>query len=112
MIEKIVEAEDDQISKIAVSLRDTWSVQYLAPLHCTGEPAFAILKETFGDHYIYAGLGTTVVLGSNITVKAEAGQPNKYAMDQEDLRSYREAMMSGPLRAFLGGGKHLAEARQ
>ncbi|HEX4826729.1 MAG TPA: MBL fold metallo-hydrolase, partial [Xanthobacteraceae bacterium] len=108
----LLPAKDDQISSIALSLRDNWSVRYLAPVHCTGEPAFAILKETFGDRYIYAGLGTTVLLGPKVTVKAEAGQPNKKAMDEEDLRSYREAMMRGPLRGLLGGDKRLARARQ
>ena len=90
------------ITRIALSLREAWSVHYIAPGHCTGEPAFAILKEIFGDHYIYAGLGTTVLLGQKVTVKAEAGQPNKEAMDGEDLRSYRDALMGGPLRALLG----------
>ena len=32
--------------------------------------------------------------------------PNRQAMDTEDLRSYREAMMEGPLRALLDGNKH------
>ena len=82
------------------------------PVHCTGEPAFAILKETFGDRYIYAGLGTTLLLGPKVTVKAEAGQPNKSAMDQEDLSGYREAMMRGPLRAFFAGDRRLARAQQ
>jgi len=108
----LLPAKDDQISSIALSLRDNWSVRYLAPVHCTGEPAFAILKETFGDSYIYAGLGTTVLLGPKVTVKAEAGQPNKKAMDEEDLRGYREAMTRGPLRAFLGRDNRLARAQQ
>jgi hypothetical protein len=108
----LLPAKDDQINSIALSLRDSWGVRYLAPVHCTGEPAFAILKETFGDHYVYAGLGTTVLLGPKITVKAEAGQPNKEAMDEEDLRSYRDAMLRGPLRALLGGDRRLARAQR
>jgi 7,8-dihydropterin-6-yl-methyl-4-(beta-D-ribofuranosyl)aminobenzene 5'-phosphate synthase len=108
----LLPAKDDQISSIAVSLRDNWSVRYLAPTHCTGEPAFAILKEAFGDRYIYAGLGTTVLLGPKITVKAEAGQPNKNAMDEDDLRSYREALTRGPLRAFFGADGRLARLHQ
>ena len=89
----LLPAKDDQITGIAVALRDTWGVRYIAPVHCTGEPAFAISKETFRDYYVYAGLGTTVLLGPKVTVKAEAGQPDKYAMDEEDLRTYREAMV-------------------
>jgi 7,8-dihydropterin-6-yl-methyl-4-(beta-D-ribofuranosyl)aminobenzene 5'-phosphate synthase len=85
-------------------------VRFIAPAHCTGEPAFAILKESFGDRYVYAGLGTTVLLGPKVTVKADAGQPNKRAMDAEDLRSYREALTQGPLGAPLGGAKRLAGA--
>ena len=44
-------------------------------------------------------------------MKAEAGEPNKDAMDEEDLRSYRDAMVRGPLRALLGGDKRLARAK-
>src|SRR5436190_16771366 len=81
----LLPANDAQIRTIAASLRDNWNVRFIAPVHCTGEPAFAILKESFGDRYVYAGLGTTVLLGPKVTVKAEAGQPNKQAMDAEDL---------------------------
>jgi 7,8-dihydropterin-6-yl-methyl-4-(beta-D-ribofuranosyl)aminobenzene 5'-phosphate synthase len=108
----LLPAKDDQISSIAASLRNNWNVRYIAPVHCTGEPAFAILKERFGDRYIYAGLGSTVLLGTKVTVKAEAGQPSKAAMDEEDLRSYREAIMRGPLRPLLGGGKGLVRLQQ
>jgi 7,8-dihydropterin-6-yl-methyl-4-(beta-D-ribofuranosyl)aminobenzene 5'-phosphate synthase len=108
----LLPAKDDQIATIAASLRDNLGVRFIAPVHCTGEPAFAILKESFGDRYVYAGLGTTVLLGPKVTVKAEAGQPTRNAMDEEDLRSYREATMQGPLRALLGGHKRLAGAPQ
>jgi 7,8-dihydropterin-6-yl-methyl-4-(beta-D-ribofuranosyl)aminobenzene 5'-phosphate synthase len=108
----LLPANDGQISTIAASLRDGLSVHFIAPAHCTGEPAFAILKESFGDRYLYAGLGTTLLLGPKVTVKAEAGQPTRQGMDAEDLRSYREAMMRGPLRALLGGNARLAGAHQ
>jgi 7,8-dihydropterin-6-yl-methyl-4-(beta-D-ribofuranosyl)aminobenzene 5'-phosphate synthase len=108
----LLPANDGQIRTIAASLRDNLNVRFIAPVHCTGEPAFAILQESFGDRYLYAGLGTTLLLGPKVTVKAEAEQPNRQAMDAEDLRSYREGMMHGPLRALLGGNKRLAGARQ
>ena len=108
----LLPAKDDQISSTAASLRDNWNVRYIAPVHCTGEPAFAILKQTFGDRYIYAGLGATVLLGPKVTIKAEAGQPNRTAMDDEDLRSYREAVMRGLFRPFFAGNNRLARAQQ
>jgi 7,8-dihydropterin-6-yl-methyl-4-(beta-D-ribofuranosyl)aminobenzene 5'-phosphate synthase len=108
----LLPANDSQIRSIATSLRDNLSVRFIAPGHCTGEPAFAILKDSFGDDYLYAGLGTTLLLGPKVTVKAEAGQPNRQAMDMEDLRSYREVIMRGPLRALLGENKHLAGVRE
>jgi 7,8-dihydropterin-6-yl-methyl-4-(beta-D-ribofuranosyl)aminobenzene 5'-phosphate synthase len=56
----LVVTSDPDIGKIVGALHDTYKVEYVAPGHCTGEPAFAALKKSFGDHYIYAGLGTTV----------------------------------------------------
>jgi 7,8-dihydropterin-6-yl-methyl-4-(beta-D-ribofuranosyl)aminobenzene 5'-phosphate synthase len=106
----LLPANDAQIRTIAASLHDSLNVRFIAPAHCTGEPAFAILKESFGDRYVYAGLGTTVLLGPKVIIKAEAGQPNKQAMDAEDLRSYREAMTQGP--GLLGGHKRVAGALQ
>jgi 7,8-dihydropterin-6-yl-methyl-4-(beta-D-ribofuranosyl)aminobenzene 5'-phosphate synthase len=98
----LLPAKDDQIKSIAATLRDTLEVRYIAPAHCTGEPAFAILKEHFGDRYVYAGLGAEVVLGPKVTVRADAGEPAKYAMDEGDVRAFRQAMVQGPYRAFLG----------
>jgi len=77
-------------------------VEFIVPTHCTGEPAFAILKESFGDKYVYAGLGSTVIAGEKVTVEVEAGEPVKYAMDADDFRSYRAAAASGLYRPLLG----------
>jgi 7,8-dihydropterin-6-yl-methyl-4-(beta-D-ribofuranosyl)aminobenzene 5'-phosphate synthase len=49
-------------SRKVTALHDTFKVEYVAPGHCTGEPAFAALKKAFGDRYMYAGLGTMLEL--------------------------------------------------
>jgi 7,8-dihydropterin-6-yl-methyl-4-(beta-D-ribofuranosyl)aminobenzene 5'-phosphate synthase len=59
----LLPAKDEDTRRIATTLRDKWQVEWIAPDHCTGEPAFEILKETFVDRYLYAGVGTTVELG-------------------------------------------------
>ena len=106
----LLPAKDDQIKAIAAFLHDDAKVEFVAPAHCTGEPAFGILKESFGDKYVYTGLGSTTVVGEKVTVKAEAGQPMQHAMDADDYRSYREALAAGPYRALLGGRGHFAAA--
>lgn len=60
----LVVAADTDIDKIVTALHDNFRVEYIAPGHCTGEPAFAALKKAFGDHYLYAGLGTTLMAGA------------------------------------------------
>jgi 7,8-dihydropterin-6-yl-methyl-4-(beta-D-ribofuranosyl)aminobenzene 5'-phosphate synthase len=56
----LVTTSDADIEKIVAALHDTLKVEYVAPGHCTGEPAFSALKKAFGDRYLYAGLGTTL----------------------------------------------------
>jgi len=58
----LVIASDPDIDKIATALHDRFKVEYVAPGHCTGEPAFTALRKTFGDHYVYVGLGTILKL--------------------------------------------------
>jgi 7,8-dihydropterin-6-yl-methyl-4-(beta-D-ribofuranosyl)aminobenzene 5'-phosphate synthase len=60
----LVVASDADIQKIVTALHDTFHVQYVAPGHCTGEPAFTALKKAFGDRYLFAGLGTTLALSN------------------------------------------------
>jgi len=61
----LVVAGDSDIDKLVAALRDTFKVEYVAPGHCTGEPAFTTLKKAFADRYLYAGLGTTLELGTS-----------------------------------------------
>jgi 7,8-dihydropterin-6-yl-methyl-4-(beta-D-ribofuranosyl)aminobenzene 5'-phosphate synthase len=56
----LVTAKDSDIEATVHSLHDTWMVDYVAPGHCTGEPAFAALRKAYGDHYLYAGVGQAV----------------------------------------------------
>jgi len=58
----LVVTNDADIEKIVKALHDTFKVEYVAPGHCTGEPAFTALRRAFGDRYLYAGLGTTLEL--------------------------------------------------
>jgi 7,8-dihydropterin-6-yl-methyl-4-(beta-D-ribofuranosyl)aminobenzene 5'-phosphate synthase len=58
----LVVANDSDIENIVTALHERLKVEYVAPGHCTGEPAFTALKKAFGDRYLYAGLGTTLEL--------------------------------------------------
>jgi 7,8-dihydropterin-6-yl-methyl-4-(beta-D-ribofuranosyl)aminobenzene 5'-phosphate synthase len=60
----LVVASDQDIDKVITSQHETLKVEYVAPGHCTGEPAFAAFRKAFGDHYAYAGLGTTLTIAS------------------------------------------------
>lgn len=84
----LVVAPDPVIEKIATSLRDTWKVDYVAPGHCTGEPTFAALKLTFGERYLYAGLGTRLGLGAKPLATVSTQEKN--ALDDSELPAYRQ----------------------
>jgi 7,8-dihydropterin-6-yl-methyl-4-(beta-D-ribofuranosyl)aminobenzene 5'-phosphate synthase len=88
----LLPAKPDEINRIATVLRDELKVDYIAPVHCTGEAAFGLLKQAFADRYIYAGLGSTIKLGPTVMAVAEAGQPQMQAMDAEDLRGFNVLM--------------------
>ena len=96
----LLPATPDEITRIATALREDWKLAWIAPAHCTGEPAVAILKESFGDRYLYAGLGTTLELGPKVTMRAEAGQSPKHAMALQDVIDYRVALAHQMLEAL------------
>lgn len=88
----LLPAKDDEIARIALSLKDNARVGWIAPVHCTGEPAFEILRKTFGDRYLYAGLGTTLTLGATVKSASADGEPQRHAMDEADRASYRRLL--------------------
>jgi 7,8-dihydropterin-6-yl-methyl-4-(beta-D-ribofuranosyl)aminobenzene 5'-phosphate synthase len=58
----LVTAGDSDIERMVTALHDQFKVDYIAPGHCTGEPAFTALRKAFSDRYLYAGVGTTLSL--------------------------------------------------
>src|SRR5262249_658142 len=56
----LVQAPDPEIARIATAMHDQAEGGTIAIGHCTGEPTFAALQKTFGDRYLYAGVGTVV----------------------------------------------------
>ena len=62
----LLAAPDPEIESVIKTLRETYGVEYIAPGHCTGEPALSTLKKAFGSRYLYAGVGSTVVFGERL----------------------------------------------
>ena len=57
-----IQAPDAEVERVATVLHNQYTLERLAPGHCTGEPEFAALKKTFGDRFVYAGVGSVVEL--------------------------------------------------
>jgi 7,8-dihydropterin-6-yl-methyl-4-(beta-D-ribofuranosyl)aminobenzene 5'-phosphate synthase len=89
----LLPAKDDETRRIATALHDTWKVERIAPVHCTGEPAFGILRRTFGDRYVYAGLGTTVAFGST-PVAHVTNIDSREWFDEADMQIYSRLAQS------------------
>lgn len=58
----LVTTSPTDIERTGIAVRDQWKVQRIAPGHCTGEIAFAILRTVFGERYQYAGVGSVIDL--------------------------------------------------
>ena len=93
----LVAAKDQDIEGIVRSLRDTLKVQYVAPGHCTGEPTFRALKESFGDRYVYAGLGTTLAVNGTPHPVGQATAAAAPGSSEADLEGYG-ALFAGSSR--------------
>lgn len=84
----LVVSPDDVIAKAVAALKDTFKVENVAPGHCTGEPTFAALQRAFGNRYIYAGVGTSLRLGTSPGAGERRGE--RPALDETDLATYRK----------------------
>jgi 7,8-dihydropterin-6-yl-methyl-4-(beta-D-ribofuranosyl)aminobenzene 5'-phosphate synthase len=82
-------AKDADVQAMVASLHDTFKVEYVAPGHCTGEVTFGALKRAFGDHDVYAGVGTVLAMGAVPRAVASAGSSLPTTLDAADLGSYR-----------------------
>lgn len=99
-----VVAKDAEIEQIVSMLHDTFKVDFVAPSHCTGEPAFSAFKKVFGDHNIYAGLGTTIGLNANIMSMSDI-RNRQLTMDVDDLRTYRTLLSKNDENTVLASNE-------
>ena len=97
-------AKDAEIDQIVTTLHDTFKVDFVAPSHCTGEPAFAAFKKAFGDHYLYAGLGTSIELNAN-ALSAVNSRNGQLVMDGDDLITYRALLSKSDENTVLASKK-------
>ncbi|MDP1659632.1 MAG: MBL fold metallo-hydrolase [Methylotenera sp.] len=100
----LVVAKDAEIEQIVTMLHDTFKVDFVAPSHCTGEPAFTAFMKAFGDHYLYAGLGTTISLNANSSSGANT-RNGQLIMDVSDLRAYRSLLSKSDENTLLASNE-------
>jgi len=95
-----VVAKDIEIEQIVSNLHDTFKVDFVAPSHCTGEPAFTAFKKAFEDHYIYAGLGTSIGLDTNNFPVTNINK-EKLIMGIDELRTYHALLSKNDEKSVL-----------
>jgi hypothetical protein len=82
------------------ALKDTFKVENVAPGHCTGEPTFAALKQAFGNRYIYAGVGTSLLLGPNTGNSERRGEGPALEKRTSSLRIASSPAAKTPSASF------------
>lgn len=92
----LLPASEEEITDIAQYLKDEAGVAWIAPVHCTGEPAFEILQNVFGDRYLYAGLGSTLTVGETVRAFGPDGRRVRTArMSDYERQTYRYLLATG-----------------
>lgn len=56
----LIPYDTSSIEGIVTRMRDEYGIKRVAPTHCTGHRAFAILRDAFSQDYEFLGLGTRV----------------------------------------------------
>lgn len=118
----LVVAKDPDIEAIITTLRDTYKVAYIAPGHCTGEPAFTALRKAFSERCLYAGLGSMIALRVAPRAAGESGHTVPSALGDDDLQSYqtlfaasgerRRGIFANLQRTATPGGAYLGQWRR
>jgi 7,8-dihydropterin-6-yl-methyl-4-(beta-D-ribofuranosyl)aminobenzene 5'-phosphate synthase len=50
------------VTRMALSFRDRWKIERMAPGHCTGQFAFSEFIRVYGSKFDHAGLGAVIAL--------------------------------------------------
>jgi 7,8-dihydropterin-6-yl-methyl-4-(beta-D-ribofuranosyl)aminobenzene 5'-phosphate synthase len=56
----LITDSDKDVERVALELRERWGIRRIAPGHCSGEYAFAVLLRLFGSRFIHAGVGEVI----------------------------------------------------
>ena len=94
-------AKDAEIEQIVSTLHNTFKVDFVAPSHCTGEPAFSAFKKAFENSDIYAGLGTSIQFNTNSLSSANS-RNGQAVMDIDDVRTYRALLSKFDENTIVG----------
>ena len=58
----LVDIADGEVTRLALSFRDKWKIERMAPGHCTGQFAFSEFIRVYGSKFDHAGLGSVITL--------------------------------------------------
>lgn len=87
-----VNADDAAIAGVVEALAP-YDIDFIAPGHCTGEATFAALQRAYGDRYLYAGLGATLVLDTATGPDRPRGAAAVF--DDAERTAYRALSLRG-----------------
>jgi len=81
-------ASIDRIQKI-IKVFDMYYVKVIMPIHCTGELAREIFKQTYDDRAILAGVGYHITLSdlSKLIIKFTGEHPSEQLIENETIES-------------------------